>query len=58
MKTEKQSAIEIEESYGEKPVKKEAQGLLNSAGITSPSLASLCWSFVVTCGSNKSEHWL
>ena len=26
----------------EKPVKKDSQGLLNSAGITSPSLASLC----------------
>ena len=40
MKTEKKSTIDIEE--GEKPVKKDAQDLLNSAGITSPSLASQC----------------
>ena len=42
MKTEKESAIEIEESYKEKPVKNNAQGLLNPSVITSPSLASLC----------------
>ena len=39
---EKESAIEIEKR--EKPVKKYAQSLLNSAGITSLSLASLLMS--------------